>query len=59
MILRSQPGSRVAKELHLASIAAEEMRQEQQLKRAAVGSVAVAATIGVVAGVASLMMKKH
>jgi len=57
-ILRSQPSSRIAKEMHLAAIESEEERQRQQLKQAAVGSVAVAAAVGVAAGVVSLMMKK-
>lgn len=57
-MLRSQPSSRIAKELHLASIEAEEERNRQQLKQAAIGSVAAAAAIGVVAGVASLMLKR-
>lgn len=57
-ILRSQPNARIAKELHLASIEAEEEHQREQLKQAAVGSVAVAAAIGVVAGIAMLMKKR-
>jgi hypothetical protein len=57
-ILRSQPNTRIAKELHLASIEAEEEQQREQLKKAAVGSVAAAAAIGVVAGIAILMKKK-
>jgi hypothetical protein len=57
-ILRSQPNARIAKELHLASIEAEEEHQREQIKQAAVGSVAVAAAIGVVAGIAMLMKKR-
>jgi hypothetical protein len=57
-ILRSQPNTRIAKELHLAAIEAEEEQQREQLKKAAVGSVAAAAAIGVVAGIALLMKKK-
>jgi hypothetical protein len=57
-ILRSQPNARIAKELHLASIEAEEEHQREQLKQAAVGSVAVAAGIAVVAGIAMLMKKR-
>jgi len=57
--LRSQPNTRIAKELHLASIEAEEEREREQIKRAAVGSVAVAAGIGIAAGVASLLLKRR
>jgi len=57
-ILRTQPSARYAKELHLASIEAEEERKRNDLKKAAIGSIGIAAAVGVVAGVASLMLKK-
>lgn len=57
-ILRSQPQSRIAKELHLASIEAEEQRNQENIKRAAIGSVAAAAAVGVAAGVIGLMLKR-
>lgn len=59
-ILRTQPSARFAKELHLAAIEAEEQRKQEQLKQAAVGSVAAAVAIGVIGGVAGLLLsKKH
>jgi len=58
-ILRTQPSARFAKELHLAAIEAEEQRKQEQLKQAAIGSVAAAVAIGVIGGVAGLLMKKH
>lgn len=57
-ILRSQPQSRIAKELHLASIEAEEQRNQENIKRAAIGSVAAAAAVGVAAGVIGLLLKR-
>ena len=57
-ILRANPSSRIAKELHLASIEAEEDYKRKQLKKAAVGSVGVAAAVGVAAGLATLLLKK-
>jgi hypothetical protein len=58
-ILRSHPDSRVAKELHLAAIESEEQRQLDQVKTAARNGVAVAAAVGVAAGLISLLLKKH
>lgn len=58
-ILRSQPQLRMAKELHLASLDAQEEKEIRKMKQTAAASVGVAAAIGVVAGVASLLMKKH
>lgn len=55
-ILRTQPGARFAKELHLAAIEAEEERKREQLKQAAIGSVAAAVAVGVIGGVAGLML---
>lgn len=58
-ILRSNPNARFAKELHLASIEGFEQHQSKQMKEVAVGGVAVAAGIGLVAGLASLLMKRR
>lgn len=57
-ILRNQPQSRVAKELHLASMEAQEDREVKRMKQTAVASVGVAAVVGVAAGIAGLLMKK-
>ena len=57
-ILRAQPQSRTAKELHLCCIEAHEQEEKKKMKQAAITSAAVAGAIGVVAGVASMMMKK-
>jgi len=57
--LRTQPQSRIARELHLACIESEEERNREDLKKAAIGSVAAAAAIGIVAGVASLMLSRR
>jgi len=56
--LRTQPSSRIAKELHLASIESEEQQQQREFQKAAVGGVAAAAAIGVAAGLASLLLSK-
>ena len=57
-ILRTQPNSRITKELHLATIEAQEERHRKEVKKAAIGGVAAAAAVGVVAGVASMMLSK-
>jgi hypothetical protein len=57
--LRSNPNARFAKELHLAAIEGEEKRQQRQLKQAATGGVAVAAAVGVAAGLVSLLLAKR
>jgi fission 1 protein len=58
-ILRTNPQARFAKELHLAAIEGEEEQKREQLKKAAVGSVAAAAVVGLI-GVATVMLqKKH
>ena len=57
-ILRAQPQSRVAKELHLASVDAQEEAEIKKMKNTAAASVGVAAAIGVAAGVVSLLLKK-
>jgi len=57
-ILRTNPESRLALELHLASIASEEQKGKEQVeKMATIGAVAVAA-IGVAGMVASALLKK-
>lgn len=55
-ILRTQPHSRVAKELHLAAQEGQELYQQEQFQKAAVTSVAAAAAVGVLAGVAGLLL---
>lgn len=55
-ILRSEPHSRIAKELHLAAIDAEEEKQIKDVKKAAGTGIAVAAAIGLAAGAASLLL---
>lgn len=85
-ILRSKPGSRIALELHLASIESQEQEDAKKwvllimispsgmsrslwhlscdanthcrLKQAAVGGTVAVAALGVIAGVASVMMAK-
>ena len=57
-ILRTQPSSRVAKELHLAAIAAHEKKEKKKMKQAAIASAGLAAAIGVAAGIASIAFKK-
>ena len=56
-ILRTQPSARFAKELHLAAIEADEERKREQLKQAAIGSVAAAVAVGVIGGVAGMLLK--
>lgn len=56
-ILRTQPENRSAAEIHLASIAAAEQLEQEQVKKIALGTGAAVA-IGVVAGVASLLLKR-
>jgi hypothetical protein len=58
-MLRSNPSSsRFVNELHLASIAGFEHEQEIQAKKAAAIGVGVAATVGVAAAIAALLLKK-
>lgn len=57
-ILRTNPDSRVAKELHLACIESSEEDQRQQLKQIAVGSVAVAVGVGIL-GIAGALLSKR
>mmetsp|Transcript_17452 Transcript_17452/g.43524 ORF Transcript_17452/g.43524 Transcript_17452/m.43524 type:complete len:164 (-) Transcript_17452:267-758(-) len=58
-ILRSHPESRLAREMHLASIEAIEQNEKQKMKEAAIGGVAVAAAVGAAAGIASLLLTKR
>ncbi|KAL7580085.1 hypothetical protein ACA910_012849 [Epithemia clementina (nom. ined.)] len=57
-ILRTEPNSRIAKELHLASIASHEQNEKKKMKKAALASAGVAAAIGLAAGIASIAFKK-
>lgn len=56
-ILRTRPESRLAAELHLASIAAEEELERERVKRIATGT-GVAVAVGLAAGLASLLLKR-
>jgi len=58
-ILRTNPDNRVASELHLACMAAAEEADAQKFKDVALGSTAVAVGVGLIAGVASLMLAKR
>jgi mitochondrial fission 1 protein len=55
-ILRSQPHSRITKELHLAAIEAEEEKKRNELKTAALGGLTAAAAVGLLAGVVSIVL---
>eukprot|EP00540_Astrosyne_radiata_P019103 CAMPEP_0116847558 /NCGR_PEP_ID=MMETSP0418-20121206/14502_1 /TAXON_ID=1158023 /ORGANISM="Astrosyne radiata, Strain 13vi08-1A" /LENGTH=162 /DNA_ID=CAMNT_0004479019 /DNA_START=66 /DNA_END=554 /DNA_ORIENTATION=- len=57
-ILRSRPESRLAKELHLASMAGEEEEQKKQVQKMTMGTVAVAA-LGVAGVVAGALLSKR
>lgn len=56
-ILRTRPESRLASELHLASIAAEEQQEQERVQKIAIGTGAAVA-VGLAAGVASLLLKR-
>jgi hypothetical protein len=57
--LRTNPESRSASELHLASIAAQQEFDKKQVKKAAtVGTIAIAA-VGVVGILASALLSKR
>jgi len=43
----------------LASIEGEEERERRKMKQAAVGGLAVAATVGIAAGIASMLLHKR
>jgi fission 1 protein len=58
-MLRAEPNARIAKELHLAAIEAQEQQNLQEAKKAAAIGVAGAAAIGIVAGVVSLLLHKR
>jgi hypothetical protein len=58
-ILRSHPESRLARELHLASIEANEQDDNRKVREAAIGGVAAAAAIGLAAGLASILLSKR
>lgn len=55
-ILRSKPSCRIAAELHLASIESQEQDDKEKMKQAAVGGTVAVAALGIIAGVASIMM---
>jgi len=58
-ILRSHPESRLARELHLASIESKEERDRRKMREAAIGGVSAAAAVGVAAGIASILLSKR
>lgn len=58
-ILRSKPESRLASELHLASIESQEQKEAKLKKDAAIGGAVAVAAVGVAAGLASLMLSKR
>jgi hypothetical protein len=57
-ILRSKPDSRAAAELHLACIDGKEEREQQRAKKAAAGTVAVAA-LGAAVAIGGMLMSKR
>jgi cation transporter-like permease len=58
-ILRSHPESRLARELHLASIEAKEQEDKRKVRDAAIGGVTAAAAVGLAAGVVSLLLTRR
>eukprot|EP00980_Cylindrotheca_fusiformis_P008907 scaffold1900_cov123-Cylindrotheca_fusiformis.AAC.33 len=58
-ILRSNPESRLAMELHLASIEAKEQRDAKKMKDAALGSAVAMGALGVAGAVASVLLSKR
>jgi mitochondrial fission 1 protein len=58
-ILRANPDSRIASELHLASIESQELKEQDHIKQVAVGGTIAVAALGVIAGVASVMMASN
>ena len=57
-ILRSKPDSRIGAELHLACIESQEQKDAEHAKNVATGGAVAVAALGVVAGVATMMMSK-
>jgi len=57
--LRSNPSNRDTAEMHLASIEAAEAERERKVKRAAVEGTIGMAAIGLVVGVAGMLLKKR
>ena len=57
-MLRSHPESRLAAELHLASIESKELMDAKAVKDAAIGGAVVAVAAGAVIGIASLLLKR-
>eukprot|EP00934_Nitzschia_sp_Nitz4_P002271 Nitzschia sp. Nitz4//scaffold182_size44100//18835//19405//NITZ4_007253-RA/size44100-snap-gene-0.7-mRNA-1//-1//CDS//3329539562//2271//frame0 len=58
-ILRNRPESRLAAELHLASIESKEQKEAKAVKDAAVGGAVAAVAAGAVLGLASLILTKR
>jgi len=61
-MLRSNPESRLAREIHLSSIESIEQKEEERerIKKQAIGGgVVIAATVGIAAGIASLLLKRR
>ena len=57
-ILRSNPESRLAAEMHLASMEAQEQKDARAVKDAAVGGAVVAVAAGAIIGIASMLLKR-
>ena len=57
-ILRSKPESRLASELHLASIESTEQSDRKKVKDAAIGGATAMAAVGIAAGIASFVLSK-
>lgn len=57
-ILRSKPESRLAAELHLASIEAKEQKDNKAVQDAAIGSAVMAVAAGVAIGAIRLLLKR-
>ncbi len=57
-ILRSNPESRLASELHLASIESKEQKDTKAVKDVAIGGAVAAVAAGAVIGIASMLLKR-
>jgi len=57
-ILRSEPDHSGTVELHLACIEGAE-EEEQRIKRTAIGGSIAVATVGIIVGVAGMLLKKR